>query len=32
MNTPFTPGALGQSDVRVAPICLGTMTFGEHEG
>ena len=29
MNTPFTPVALGHSDLRVAPICLGTMTFGE---
>jgi aryl-alcohol dehydrogenase-like predicted oxidoreductase len=29
MNTPFTAVALGHSDLRVAPICLGTMTFGE---
>jgi aryl-alcohol dehydrogenase-like predicted oxidoreductase len=29
MNTPFTPVALGHSNLRVAPICLGTMTFGE---
>src|SRR5690349_17843988 len=26
----FSPNAtLGQSDLRVTPICLGTMTFGE---
>ena len=29
MKTPITPVALGHSDLRVAPICLGTMTFGE---
>lgn len=29
MTHPFTPVALGRSDLRVAPICLGTMTFGE---
>lgn len=26
---PMTPVALGHSDLRVSPICLGTMTFGE---
>ena len=25
----FTPVPLGRSDLRVTPICLGTMTFGE---
>ena len=25
----MNPVALGQSDLRVSPICLGTMTFGE---
>ena len=26
----FSPNvSLGQSDLRVTPICLGTMTFGE---
>ena len=25
----FTPVILGRSDLRVSPICLGTMTFGE---
>jgi aryl-alcohol dehydrogenase-like predicted oxidoreductase len=29
MNTPFTTVALGHSNLRVPPICLGTMTFGE---
>lgn len=29
MTFPLTPVALGRSDLRVAPICLGTMTFGE---
>jgi aryl-alcohol dehydrogenase-like predicted oxidoreductase len=27
--TTFTPVALGRSELRVAPICLGTMTFGQ---
>lgn len=25
----MTPIQLGRSDLRVSPICLGTMTFGE---
>ena len=25
----FAPVPLGRSDLRVSPICLGTMTFGE---
>ena len=25
----FTPVRLGQSDLHVTPICLGTMTFGQ---
>ena len=30
MTKPFSPNVpLGQSDLRVTPICLGTMTFGE---
>jgi len=30
MTQPFSPNvSLGQSDLRVTPICLGTMTFGE---
>lgn len=29
MTHPFIPVALGRSDLRVASICLGTMTFGE---
>lgn len=30
MTNAFTPNvSLGQSDLRVTPICLGTMTFGE---
>ena len=29
MTYSFNPVALGHSDLRVAPICLGTMTFGE---
>ena len=28
-NIPFEKIRLGQSDLRVTPICLGTMTFGE---
>ena len=28
-RTDFNPVTLGRSDLRVAPICLGTMTFGE---
>ncbi|CAN5749213.1 hypothetical protein BH11PSE13_BH11PSE13_05450 [soil metagenome] len=28
-NIPFEKVRLGQSDLRVTPICLGTMTFGE---
>jgi len=28
----MTPVRLGQSDLRVSPICLGTMTFGEQVG
>jgi len=31
-DTPLTPVALGRSDLRVTPICLGTMTFGEQVG
>ena len=31
MNT-FPPTLLGRSDLRVSPICLGTMTFGEQVG
>ncbi len=27
MSLPLVP--LGNSDLRVTPICLGTMTFGE---
>ena len=27
--TTFTHVPLGRSDLRVTPICLGTMTFGE---
>jgi aryl-alcohol dehydrogenase-like predicted oxidoreductase len=29
---PLTPVALGRSDLRVTPVCLGTMTFGEQVG
>jgi aryl-alcohol dehydrogenase-like predicted oxidoreductase len=29
---PLNPVALGRSDLRVTPICLGTMTFGEQVG
>ena len=30
MNTfDLTPVRLGQSDLHVTPICLGTMTFGQ---
>ena len=30
MNKPdLTPVRLGQSDLHVTPICLGTMTFGQ---
>ena len=29
MNRTATPVALGASSLRVSPICLGTMTFGE---
>lgn len=29
MSTPLPPVRLGQSDLHVSPICLGTMTFGE---
>jgi aryl-alcohol dehydrogenase-like predicted oxidoreductase len=35
MSNPTAPlplRALGQSDLRVPPICLGTMTFGEQVG
>ncbi len=28
-HSPLTPVQLGQSDLKVTPICLGTMTFGE---
>jgi aryl-alcohol dehydrogenase-like predicted oxidoreductase len=28
-SSPFEKIALGRSDLRVSPICLGTMTFGE---
>ena len=28
-NLKFTPVQLGNSELRVPPICLGTMTFGE---
>ena len=28
-TTPFPSLSLGQSDLKVGPICLGTMTFGE---
>ncbi|MBX3605713.1 MAG: aldo/keto reductase [Piscinibacter sp.] len=30
--TTFTPVPLGRSELRVTPICLGTMTFGEQVG
>ena len=29
MSTPFPLVTLGRSELRVTPICLGTMTFGE---
>jgi aryl-alcohol dehydrogenase-like predicted oxidoreductase len=29
MNSPLPLVALGRSDLRVTPLCLGTMTFGE---
>jgi aryl-alcohol dehydrogenase-like predicted oxidoreductase len=29
MSPPFRTVTLGRSDLRVTPICLGTMTFGE---
>lgn len=29
MTTPYDLRQLGQSDLKVGPICLGTMTFGE---
>src|SRR6478736_22402 len=33
MTNSFSPNvSLGQSDLRVTPICLGTMTFGEQVG
>lgn len=32
MTTPFPLVALGRSDLRVTPICLGTMTFGQQVG
>ena len=28
-HSPYTPVQLGQSNLQVTPICLGTMTFGE---
>jgi aryl-alcohol dehydrogenase-like predicted oxidoreductase len=28
----FAPIALGRSDLRVSPVCLGTMTFGQQVG
>jgi len=31
-DTHMTSVALGRSDLRVTPICLGTMTFGEQVG
>jgi aryl-alcohol dehydrogenase-like predicted oxidoreductase len=32
MKHPMKPITLGQSDLQVTPICLGTMTFGEQVG
>ena len=28
-SAAFSPVTLGRSDLRVSPVCLGTMTFGE---
>ena len=32
MSTPLPLIPLGRSDLRVTPICLGTMTFGQQVG